>query len=252
LLPDQTQREVYTRDILPHLKEGDTLMFAHGFNIHFSQVVPPPFVDVSMVAPKGPGHLVRRLYVEGNGVPALIAVQQDASGSAKQNALAYARGIGATRAGVLETNFREETETDLFGEQTVLCGGLSALIQAGFQTLVDAGYQPELAYFECMHEVKLIVDLLYQGGFEYMRYSISDTAEYGDYSRGSRLINEQTRAEMKKILAEIQSGQFAREFIGENQANRPVLNANRRAMREMEIEKVGKELRSMMSWLNAK
>lgn len=252
LLPDQTQREVYTRDIAPHLKEGDTLMFAHGFNIHFNQVVPPPFADVSMVAPKGPGHLVRRLYEEGNGVPALFAVQQDASGQASQVALAYARGIGATRAGVLETNFREETETDLFGEQTVLCGGLSALIQAGFQTLVDAGYQPELAYFECMHEVKLIVDLLYQGGFEYMRFSISDTAEYGDYSRGSRLITEQTRAEMKKILSEIQSGQFAREFIGENQANRPVLNANRRNMRDMQIEKVGKELRSMMSWLNKK
>ncbi len=250
LLPDQTQRSVYVSDIEPNLKEGDTLMFAHGFNIHFSQVVPPEFVDVSMIAPKGPGHLVRSVYTEGGGVPALVAVFQDYSGQAKQQALAYARGIGAARAGVLETTFKEETETDLFGEQSVLCGGVTALIKAGFETLVEAGYQPEAAYFECMHEMKLIVDLLYQGGMEYMRFSISDTAEYGDYTRGPRIITEETRKEMRKILKEIQSGQFAREFILENQSNRAAFNAMRRVEKEHQIETVGRELRSMMSWLN--
>jgi ketol-acid reductoisomerase len=252
LLPDQTQRAVYIQDIEPNLKEGDTLMFAHGFNIHFSQVVPPKHVDVSMIAPKGPGHLVRSVYTEGGGVPALVAVFQDYTGNAKQQALAYARGIGAARAGVLETTFKEETETDLFGEQAVLCGGLTALIKAGFETLIEAGYQPEAAYFECMHEVKLIVDLLYQGGMEYMRYSISDTAEYGDYTRGPRIVNDETRAEMKRILREIQTGQFAKEFIAENAANRPSFLAMRRVEREHPIEVVGKELRGMMSWLNKK
>ncbi len=252
LLPDQTQRAVYVQDIEPNLKEGDTLMFAHGFNIHFSQVVPPKNVDVTMIAPKGPGHLVRSVYVEGGGVPALVAVFQDYSGQAKQQALAYARGIGAARAGVLETTFKEETETDLFGEQTVLCGGVTALIKAGFETLVEAGYQPEAAYFECMHEMKLIVDLLYKGGLEYMRFSISDTAEYGDYTRGPRIVTEQTRAEMRKILKEIQSGQFAKEFILENQSNRAAFNAMRRVEKEHQIETVGKELRGMMSWLNDK
>ena len=252
LLPDQTQRAVYTQEIEPNLKEGDTLMFAHGFNIHFSQVVPPKNVDVSMIAPKGPGHLVRSVYTEGGGVPALVAVAQDYSGHAKQQALAYARGIGAARAGVLETTFKEETETDLFGEQAVLCGGVTALIKAGFETLVEAGYQPEAAYFECMHEMKLIVDLLYKGGMEYMRFSISDTAEYGDYTRGPRIVTDQTRAEMKKILHEIQSGQFAKEFIVENQTHRAAFNAMRRAEKEHQIEQVGKELRGMMSWLNEK
>jgi ketol-acid reductoisomerase len=252
LLPDQTQRAVYVQDIEPNLKEGDTLMFAHGFNIHFNQVVPPKNVDVTMIAPKGPGHLVRSVYVEGGGVPALVAVFQDYSGQAKQQALAYARGIGAARAGVLETTFKEETETDLFGEQAVLCGGVSALIKAGFETLVEAGYQPEAAYFECMHEMKLIVDLFYKGGLEYMRYSISDTAEYGDYTRGPRIITDETRAEMKQILREIQTGQFAKEFIIENQTNRPAFNAMRRVEKEHQIEVVGKQLRSMMSWLNEK
>ncbi len=252
LLPDQTQRAVYTQEIEPGLKEGNTLMFAHGFNIHFNQVVPPKFVDVTMIAPKGPGHLVRSVYTEGGGVPALVAVFQDYSGHAKQQALAYARGIGAARAGVLETTFKEETETDLFGEQAVLCGGVTALIKAGFETLVEAGYQPEAAYFECMHEMKLIVDLLYKGGMEYMRYSISDTAEYGDYTRGPRIVTDETRAEMRRILHEIQSGQFAKEFILENQTNRPAFNAMRRAEKEHQIETVGKELRAMMSWLNDK
>lgn len=252
LLPDQTQKEIYYRDIAPSLKEGDTLMFAHGFNIHFNQIVPPKNVDVTMIAPKGPGHIVRREYVNGSGVPSLVAVYQDYTGQAKQQALAYARGIGATRAGVLDTTFKEETETDLFGEQTVLCGGVTALILAGFETLVEAGYQPESAYFECMHEMKLIVDLFYQGGLEYMRYSISDTAEYGDYTRGPRIITEQTKAEMKKILGEIQSGQFAKEWILENQVGRPGFNALRRRAQEHQITEVGKELRSMMSWLNEK
>ncbi len=252
LLPDQTQREVYLKHIEPGLKDGDTLMFAHGFNIHFNQVVPPKFVDVSMIAPKGPGHLVRSVYTEGGGVPALVAVFQDYTGQAKQQALAYARGIGAARAGVLETTFKEETETDLFGEQTVLCGGVTALIKAGFETLVEAGYQPEAAYFECMHEMKLIVDLLYKGGMEYMRFSISDTAEYGDYTRGHRIVTEETRAEMRKILHEIQSGQFAKEFILENASGRPAFLAMRRMEKEHQIETVGKELRGMMSWLNDK
>ncbi len=250
LLPDQTQRAVYTQDIEPNLKEGDTLMFAHGFNIHFNQVVPPNNVDVSMIAPKGPGHLVRSVYTEGGGVPALVAVFQDYSGHAKQQALAYARGIGAARAGVLETTFQEETETDLFGEQAVLCGGVSALIKAGFETLVEAGYQPEAAYFECMHEMKLIVDLFYKGGLAGMRYSISDTAEYGDYTRGPRIVTDATRAEMRKILKEIQTGQFAKEFILENQSHKAAFNAYRRTESEHQIETVGKELRSMMSWLN--
>jgi ketol-acid reductoisomerase len=252
LLPDQTQREVYYRDIEPSLKEGDTLMFAHGFNIHFNQIVPPKNVDVTMIAPKGPGHIVRREYVNGSGVPSLVAVYQDYTGQARQQALAYARGIGATRAGVLDTTFKEETETDLFGEQTVLCGGVTALILAGFETLVEAGYQPESAYFECMHEMKLIVDLFYQGGLEYMRYSISDTAEYGDYTRGPRIITDETKAEMKKILGEIQSGQFAKEWILENQVGRPAFNALRRRAQEHQITEVGKQLRSMMSWLNEK
>ncbi len=252
LLPDQTQREIYYRDIAPTLKDGDTLMFAHGFNIHFNQIVPPTNVDVTMIAPKGPGHIVRREYVNGGGVPSLVAVYQDYTGNARQQALAYARGIGATRAGVLDTTFKEETETDLFGEQTVLCGGVTALILAGFETLVEAGYQPESAYFECMHEMKLIVDLFYQGGLEYMRYSISDTAEYGDYTRGPRIITAETRAEMKKILGEIQSGQFAKEWILENQVGRPAFNALRRGAKEHQITEVGKELRSMMSWLNEK
>ncbi len=250
LLPDQTQRAVYTSEIEPNLKEGDTLMFAHGFNIHFSQVVPPKNVDVTMIAPKGPGHLVRSVYTEGGGVPALVAVYQDYSGHAKQQALAYARGIGAARAGVLETTFKEETETDLFGEQAVLCGGVTALIKAGFETLVEAGYQPEAAYFECMHEMKLIVDLLYKGGMEYMRFSISDTAEYGDYTRGPRIVTDETRAEMRKILKEIQTGQFAKEFIIENQTNRAAFTAMRRVEKEHQIETVGRELRGMMSWLN--
>jgi len=252
LLPDQTQRQVYNEHIAPNLEAGNMLMFAHGFNIHFNQVLPPPDVDVTMIAPKGPGHLVRRTYVEGNGTPSLIAVHQDATGQAHQLAMAYGRGIGSGRAGILETTFKEETETDLFGEQVVLCGGLTALIKAGFETLVEAGYQPESAYFECMHEVKLIVDLMYQGGLEYMRYSISDTAEYGDYTRGPRIVTDQTRAEMKKILKEIQNGQFAKEFILENQSGRAAFSAMRRVEKEHQIETVGKELRSMMSWLNPK
>jgi len=249
LLPDEVQRSVYTKDIAPHLKAGDSLAFAHGFNIHFAQVVPPPDVDVFMVAPKGPGHLVRRTYEQGQGVPSLFAVFQDATGQARDRAMAYAKGIGATRAGILETTFREETETDLFGEQAVLCGGLSALIKAGFETLVEAGYQPELAYFECLHEVKLIVDLIVEGGLANMRYSISNTAEYGDYTRGPRIITEQTRQEMRKILTEIQSGQFAREFVLENQAGKPMFTAMRRNEAQHPIEQVGKELRAMFSWL---
>jgi ketol-acid reductoisomerase len=243
LAPDQTQRELYQEHIEAAMKPGKTLMFAHGFNIHFNQIVPPTNVDVSMVAPKGPGHRLRELFIEGVGVPALLAIQQDASGKARATALAYAKGIGATRAGVIETTFREETESDLFGEQAVLCGGVSSLIKAGFETLVEAGYQPEIAYFECLHEMKLIVDLIYEGGLAYMRYSISDTAEYGDYSRGSRVINDQVRAEMKRILAEIQNGTFAREWILENQAGRPSFNAHRRQEAEQTIEKVGKVLR---------
>lgn len=249
LIPDQHQRHVYLESIQPGLTPGKTLMFAHGFNIHFHQVVPPKDVDVSMVAPKAPGHMMRHVYTEGSGVPALLAIHQDTSGKAKEMALAYAKGIGCTRAGVLETTFREETETDLFGEQTVLCGGVSALVKAAYETLVEAGYQPELAYFECLHELKLIVDLFYQGGLAYMRYSVSDTAEYGDYSRGPRVISESVRAEMKKILQEVQDGTFAREWILENQAGRPSFLALRKKDAEHPIEIVGKELRSMMSWI---
>ncbi|MFN6142734.1 MAG: ketol-acid reductoisomerase, partial [Pseudanabaena sp.] len=246
---DETQKAIYATEIAPNLKAGNTLAFAHGFNIHFAQVVPPADVDVIMVAPKGPGHLVRRTYTQGQGVPALFAVYQDASGQARDRAMAYAKGIGGTRGGILETTFREETETDLFGEQAVLGGGLCALIKAGFATLVEAGYQPELAYFECLHEVKLIVDLVVEGGMSNMRYSISNTAEYGDYTRGPRVVNAETKAEMKKILSEIQSGQFAREFVLENQAGKPGFTAMRRQEAEHQIESVGKELRSMFSWL---
>jgi ketol-acid reductoisomerase len=249
LLPDEVQKSVYKNEIEPNLEEGNILAFAHGFNIHFGQVLPPTNVDVVMVAPKGPGHLVRRTYEQGEGVPALFAVYQDASGKARDRALAYAKGIGGTRAGVLETTFREETETDLFGEQAVLCGGLSALIKAGFETLVNAGYQPELAYFECLHEVKLIVDLVVEGGLATMRDSISNTAEYGDYTRGPRIVTDETKAEMRKILSEIQSGQFAREFVLENQAGKPGFTALRRQEAEHPIEEVGKELRAMFSWL---
>ncbi|MFQ5989833.1 MAG: ketol-acid reductoisomerase [Candidatus Methylomirabilales bacterium] len=249
LIPDQHQHHVYSESIQQGLAPGKTLMFAHGFNIHFHQVVPPKDVDVSMVAPKAPGHIMRQLFTEGTGVPALLAIHQDTSGKAQQTALAYAKGIGCTRAGVLETTFREETETDLFGEQTVLCGGLSALIKAAYETLVEAGYQPELAYFECLHEVKLIVDLFYQGGLAYMRYSVSDTAEYGDYTRGPRVINEAVRAEMKQILQEVRDGTFAREWILENRAGRPSFLALRKKDAEHPIEVVGKELRSMMPWI---
>ncbi|MBD2175372.1 ketol-acid reductoisomerase [Pseudanabaena sp. FACHB-1998] len=249
LLPDETQKAIYATEIAPNLKAGDTLAFAHGFNIHFAQVVPPADVDVIMVAPKGPGHLVRRTYTQGQGVPALFAVYQDATGHARDRAMAYAKGIGGTRGGILETTFREETETDLFGEQAVLCGGLCALVKAGFETLVEAGYQPELAYFECMHEVKLIVDLMVEGGMANMRYSISNTAEYGDYTRGPRVVNAETKAEMKKILSEIQSGQFAREFVLENLSGKAGFTAMRRQEAEHQIESVGKELRSMFSWL---
>ena len=249
LVPDQDHREVYEKSVRAGLKEGNALFFAHGFNIHFNQVVPPDYVDVVMVAPKSPGHMMRRVFEQGSGVPSLVAVHQDYTGKALQLGLAYAKGIGSTRAGVLRTTFREETETDLFGEQCVLCGGVTELIRAGFDTLVEAGYQPEIAYFECLHELKLIVDLIYEGGISYMRYSISDTAEYGDLTRGRRIINEETREEMRSILEEVVSGEFAREWILENQAGRPVYNALKRRDAEHLIEKVGKELRSMMSWL---
>jgi ketol-acid reductoisomerase len=249
LAPDDVQAKLYQSAVKGALKPGKALMFSHGFNIHFGQIVPPADVDVVMVAPKGPGHLVRSEYETGAGVPALVAVEQDASGQALQVALAYANGIGAARAGVIPTTFKEETETDLFGEQAVLCGGVTELVKAGFDTLIDAGYQPEIAYFECLHELKLIVDLFYQGGINYMRYSVSDTAEYGDYSRGKRIVNDQTRAEMKKILEEVQSGQFAREWILENQAGRPMFNASRRREAEHRINEVGQRLRSMMAWL---
>jgi ketol-acid reductoisomerase len=248
LAPDTVQSIIY-RSIEKELVPGNTLMFAHGFNIHYGQIVPSTGIDVTMIAPKGPGHLVRQLYTDKIGIPALVAVYQDASGKARDVALAYAKGIGASLAGVLETTFAEETETDLFGEQAVLCGGVSALVKAGFETLVEAGYQPEIAYFECFHEMKLIVDLMYQGGLEYMRYSISDTAEYGDYTRGPRIIDEATREEMEQILAEIQDGSFAKEWILENQAGRPVFNALRRMDAEHPIEEVGGELRQMMPWL---
>ena len=249
LAPDELQREIYENEIRDNLVAGNALAFAHGFNIHFSQIQPPSDIDVFMVAPKGPGHLVRRIYTEGRGVPNLIAIYNDATGKAKDIALAYSKGIGGTRAGVLETTFKEETETDLFGEQVVLCGGLTELIKAGFDTLIEAGYSEEMAYFECMHEVKLIVDLLYEGGMEQMRYSVSDTAEYGDYCTGSRIINSKTRQKMKKVLSEIQDGSFARNWILENKAGRPFFNAKKRMEREHRIVAVGKRLRGMMSWL---
>ncbi|MBI2908594.1 MAG: ketol-acid reductoisomerase [Chloroflexi bacterium] len=252
LVPDQLHKQVYYSSIEKGLKKGNVLVFAHGFNIHYGQIVPPPFVDVIMAAPKAPGHRVRELYKEGVGTPALIAVYQDVSKNAKNIALAYAKGLGATRAGVLETTFAEETETDLFGEQAVLCGGVTSLIKAGFETLVNAGYQPEIAYFECLHELKLIVDLIYQGGFNYMRYSISDTAEYGDYVSGPRIINDSVKEEMAEILEAIQDGTFAREWILENQAGRPVYNALKRQAAGHQIEAVGKKLRAMMPWLNPK
>jgi len=248
LTPDQDGREIYESAVRDGLAPGKTLMFAHGFNIHFGEIVPPTGVDVTMVAPKSPGHLVRSEFEAGRGVPALVAVHQDASGQALANGLAYASGIGCTRAGVIETSFREETETDLFGEQAVLCGGATALVKAGFETLVAAGYSPEMAYFECLHELKLIVDLMYRGGMQFMRYSISDTAEYGDYTRGPRLITEETRAEMRKILADIQSGSFAKEWLAENRAGRPNFERMRRADKDHEIERVGSKLRAMMPW----
>ncbi|MBI4911399.1 MAG: ketol-acid reductoisomerase, partial [Acidobacteria bacterium] len=249
LTPDTGQQKLYEEAVAPNLTPGKTLMFAHGFNIRYGCIEPPPGVDVSMVAPKSPGHRVREVFVEGGGTPALVAVHQDASGRALAVALSYAAGLGLTRAGVLETTFTEETETDLFGEKAVLCGGASALVKAGFETLVEAGYQPEIAYFECLHEMKLIVDLFYQGGINRMRWSVSDTAEFGDYTRGKRVVNQETRREMKKILEEIQSGQFAREWILENQAGRPVFNACRRREAEHPINQVGEKLRSMMAWL---
>ena len=252
LVPDEKQAKLYREEIAPYLEEGNALVFAHGFNIHFKQIVPPSNVDVFMIAPKGPGHMVRRTYTEGSGVPCLIAVEQDYSGKAKDLALAYANGIGGARAGVLETTFKDETETDLFGEQAVLCGGITALIKAGFETLVEAGYAPENAYFECMHEMKLIVDLMYQGGMAAMRYSISDTAEYGDYVTGSRIITDETKKEMKRVLTEIQNGTFAKKWLLENQVGRPTFNAMRRMEAEHPIEKVGKELREMMSWIDTK
>ena len=252
LVPDEKQAKLYREEIAPYLEEGNALVFAHGFNIHFKQIVPPSNVDVFMIAPKGPGHMVRRTYTEGSGVPCLIAVYQDATGQAKELALAYANGIGGARAGVLETTFKDETETDLFGEQAVLCGGCTALIKAGFETLVEAGYAPENAYFECLHEMKLIVDLMYQGGMAAMRYSISDTAEYGDYMIGNRIVTDETKKEMKKVLTEIQDGTFARNWLMENQVGRPQFNAMRRMEAEHPIEKVGKELREMMSWIDTK
>jgi ketol-acid reductoisomerase len=251
LLPDTEQATIYKRDIEPNLHDRDSLAFAHGFNIHFGQIRPPAGVDVWMIAPKGPGHLVRRTFEEGGGVPSLVAVQADETGKAKQTALAYARAIGATRAGVLDTTFEEETETDLFGEQVVLCGGLTELIKGSYETLVAAGYQPESAYFETLHEVKLIVDLIYEGGITNMRYSISDTAEYGDMTRGPRIITDETRAEMRRILDDIQSGRFANEWILENQAGRPVFNALRKKSAEHPIEEVGERLRAMMPWIGA-
>ncbi|MBQ9536805.1 MAG: ketol-acid reductoisomerase [Desulfovibrionaceae bacterium] len=249
LLPDEVQAAVYEQDIKPNLKAGKCLLFAHGFNIHFGQIIPPKDVDVFLIAPKGPGHLVRRTFVEGGGVPDLVAIEQDASGNALKLALAYAKGIGGTRSGVIETTFREETETDLFGEQAVLCGGLTHLIQAGFETLVEAGYQPEMAYFECMHEMKLIVDLLYEGGMGRMRYSISNTAEYGDYVSGPRIIDKDVKKRMREVLDDIQSGKFARDFILEARAKYPQFLTTRRNQANHQIEKVGKELRGMMSWL---
>ncbi|HEY4259134.1 MAG TPA: ketol-acid reductoisomerase [Schlesneria sp.] len=252
LLPDEVQGDAYRNDIKPNLKPGALLMCSHGFNLHFGQVIPPEGVDCALVAPKGPGHLVRSEYEKGGGVPSLIALSPGASDKSRQLALAYAKGIGGTRGGVIETTIAEETETDLFGEQVVLCGGVSALIKAAFEVLVEAGYQPEMAYFECMHELKLIVDLFYQGGLNYMRYSVSNTAEFGDYTRGPRIVTEQTKAEMKKILHEIQTGQFAKEWILENRANQPTFQAIKRRERSHQIEETGKQLRRMMKWINAK
>jgi ketol-acid reductoisomerase len=249
LTPDTKSAKIYHESILPYLEQGDTLMFAHGFAIRFAQIVPPTGVDVAMVAPKAPGHRVREVFTEGAGTPALVAVHQDATGRAWETTLAYARAMGCTRAGALQTTFEEETETDLFGEQAVLCGGVSALVQAGFETLVEAGYQPEIAYFECLHELKLIVDLMYQGGLSYMRYSISDTAEYGDYTAGPKIVTDDTRAAMRQILADIQNGAFAEEWIEENQSGLPRFYSTRRAMQHQTIEEVGKGLRAMMPWL---
>ncbi len=251
LVPDQDTRAIYEAEVFDALEPGKTLMFAHGFNIHYGEIVPPAGVDVSMVAPKSPGHLVRSEFEAGRGVPALVAVHQDAGGQALANAVAYADLIGCTRAGVIETSFKEETETDLFGEQAVLCGGVTALVKAGFETLTAAGYRPEMAYFECLHELKLIVDLMYRGGMQFMRYSISDTAEYGDYTRGPRLITEETRAEMRRILGEVQDGSFAREWLEENRGGRQTFERLRRADRDHELERVGAQLRAMMPWLEA-
>jgi ketol-acid reductoisomerase len=252
LLPDEVQADLYRTEVRPHLKPGKILMCSHGFNVHFGQVQAPPGVDTLLVAPKGPGHLVRSEFVRGGGVPCLLATNEGASDLTRRLGLAYAKGIGGTRGGVLETTFAEETETDLFGEQVVLCGGVSALVKAAFETLVEAGYQPEMAYFECLHELKLIVDLFYQGGLNYMRYSVSNTAEYGDYTRGPRIVTEETRREMQKILAEIQSGQFAREWILENRAGTPAFQAMRRRERQHAIEQVGRQLRRLMRWIDAK
>ena len=249
LLPDQNQAEVYQKDIRPNLSSGNALAFAHGFNIHFNQIVPPKDVDVFMIAPKSPGHLVRRVFTEGGGVPCLLAIYQDATKGAKNLALAYAKGIGGTRAGVIETSFKEETETDLFGEQAVLCGGVSELIKAGFEILVEAGYQPEIAYFECLHEMKLIVDLFYEGGLAEMYYSVSETAEYGGMTRGTQVITDETRQRMREILKKVQDGSFAREWMLENQAGQPVLNALRKQHSELQLEKVGRNLREMMPWI---
>lgn len=251
LLPDEQQAHVYKAEVEENLREGQMLLFSHGFNIHFGQINPPSYVDVAMVAPKSPGHLVRRVFQEGNGVPALVAVHQDATGTALHVALAYAKGVGCTRAGVIETTFQEETETDLFGEQAVLCGGVTALVKAGFETLTEGGYRPEIAYFECLHELKLIVDLMYEGGLTNMRHSISDTAEFGDYVTGSRIVTDETKKEMKRVLTEIQQGEFAKKWILENQAGRPTYNAMKKAEQNHQLEKVGAELREMMSWIHA-
>lgn len=252
LAQDHIQAKLYENDVKPHLKDGKVLVFSHGFNIHYKQIVPPEGIDVIMIAPKGPGHLVRSEYEKGGGVPALIAVEKDASGKARDYALAYAKGIGATRGGVLETTFKEETETDLFGEQAVLCGGASELVKAGFETLVAAGYQPEIAYFECLHELKLIVDLFYQGGLNYMRYSVSDTAEYGDYVSGKRVVTAETKKAMEQILKEIQDGTFAKAWLKENEDGRPFFNNEKETQSKHQIEQVGKELRKHMKWINAK
>jgi ketol-acid reductoisomerase len=252
LVPDHIQSDLYRKEIAPHMSKGKTLMFAHGFSIHFKEIKPPADIDVSMIAPKAPGHRVRELFTEGIGVPALVAVAQDASGKALENALSYALALGCLKAGVIETTFKEETESDLFGEQAVLCGGVSELIRAGFETLTEAGYAPEIAYFECLHELKLIVDLIYEGGLSYMRYSVSDTAEYGDYTHGRRIVTDQTRAEMKKILSEVQSGEFAKTWLDENRTGRKNFLAMREAAKDQPIEKVGAELRSMMTFLKTK